>query len=81
MDDIKELAERIFRDRIVRARHMNPGEKLSAGFELFEFACGIARGGIKHQFPDADDAEVEQELRRRLAIQARVEVGQWMLDK
>jgi len=56
---------------------MKPEEKLSAGFELFEFACGLSRGGIKEQFPEADDAEIERILAERLALGRRLEVGRW----
>ena len=81
MENIKELADQIFRERILRARRMSPSEKLSAGFELFEFACGITRAGIQHQFPAADDAEVERILKERLALRQRMEIGQWKSKK
>lgn len=77
MDDIKQLADEIFRDRVRRARTMQPEHKLAAGFELFEFACGIARAGIKFQNPRADEGQVERILAERLALQRRLEIGQW----
>jgi Rv0078B-related antitoxin len=77
MENIKELGEQIFRDRVLRERQMDPAAKLSAGFELFEFACGISRAGIRHQYPQAGDAEVERILAERLALQRRLEVGKW----
>jgi hypothetical protein len=67
----------IFRDRVLRARQMDPAEKLSAGFELFEYACEITRAGIRSQNPQADEAEVERILARRLELGRRLEVGQW----
>ena len=81
MENIKELADEIQRERILRARKMDPADKLSAGFELFEFACGISRAGIRHQFPDATDADVERILRERLDLHARLELGQWKLKE
>jgi len=77
MDDIQALADAIFREKILRARAMDPGEKLSAGGRLFQFACNITRAGIRHQFPDADGAEVERILADRLALAKRMEIGQW----
>jgi hypothetical protein len=77
MENIKEIGDQIFRERILRARAMDPAEKLSAGFELFEYACGITRAGIRSQNPQADDAEVERILAERLALRQRLEVGQW----
>ena len=81
MELIQESADDIFRERVVRARAMDGQDKLSSGFELFEFACGITRAGIRHQFPHANDAEVEQILAQRLALQERLEEGQWMPKK
>ena len=63
----------IFRDRVRRAREMSPGERFAAGLELFEFSCDMARAGIRAQSPELDDEGVEQELRRRLEIQRRLE--------
>jgi hypothetical protein len=77
MDETRQLADAIFRDRVLRAREMPGEEKLRAGFELFEFACGITRAGIKYQNPHADEAEVEHILAERLALQRRLEIGQW----
>lgn len=77
MDDIRELSAAIFHDRVRRARQMSGEDKLRAGFELFEYACGITRAGIRFQNPAADDAEVERILAARLALQRKLEIGQW----
>lgn len=77
MENIKELAAAIDRDRIERARAMKPEEKLSAGIELFEMACELSRAGIRHLYPRADDAEVERLLAERLEIGRKMEIGQW----
>jgi hypothetical protein len=63
----------IFRDRVRRAREMSPGQKLLVRIELFELSCEIARAGIRAQSPELDDEGVEQELRRRLEIQRRLQ--------
>ena len=76
-NSIKDLADHILRERIVRARGMKPQDKLSAGIELFEFACEITRAGIRMQNPHADDAEVERILADRLELGRRLEAGQW----
>jgi hypothetical protein len=39
--------------------------------ELHELSCNVAREGIRHQHPDADEAEVERLLRRRLELARR----------
>ena len=77
MEDIKQLAQAIDRDRMHRAQAMRPEVKLSAGIELFEFACGISRAGIQHDFPQANATEVERILARRLALARKLEIGGW----
>lgn len=68
-----EDIQRIDRDRALRARQEPMEEKLVAGIELFDLACEFARAGIRMENPDADDATVEDMLRRRLAIARELE--------
>ncbi|MBX7071577.1 MAG: hypothetical protein K1X71_00405 [Pirellulales bacterium] len=49
-------------------RAMTGEQRLRIALDLHEFACNVARAGIRRQFPDADDAEVERELRRRIEL-------------
>ena len=49
-------------------RQMTGEERLAIGLRLHEFACELARAGIRHQYPDADEAGVERLLRRRLEL-------------
>jgi len=69
----KELADDIFRRRVLRARTTPPGQKLMDGFKLYERACGLMRDGIRHQFPNADADEVEAILRKRLKRLRQIE--------
>lgn len=73
MDDIKQLADAIYRDRVERARRTPPEEKLFDGPRLFDRACRIMKDGIRHQFPDADEARVHEILLERLRLLRRVE--------
>ena len=41
-------------------------QRLRIALDLHAFSCDMAREGIRHQFPDADEAEVERRLRQRL---------------
>jgi hypothetical protein len=75
MDPIKQLADEIYRDRIVRARRMSIGEKILAVPELFDMACHVSRAGIRSQFPDADEQRVQELLRQRIAIGRRLEAA------
>ena len=63
----------LYREEVQRARQMSPEEKFLAGGELFENACTLMVAGIRSQFPDADDAEVERILIQRLALARRLE--------
>ena len=54
--------------QIERYRWMTGEERLSVALELHEMSCEVAREGIRHQHPAADDAEVERLLRRRLEL-------------
>lgn len=73
MEPTQELIDAIYRERVHRARRTPPEQKLLAGPELFEMACEITRAGIRHQHPDADEAQVEAILAQRLAIKKRLE--------
>ena len=69
----QSLMDAIFVDKVRRARLMLPGEKMLDGPRLFDQNCQLMRGAIRSQFPQFDDAQVEQELRRRLAIARRID--------
>jgi hypothetical protein len=46
---------------------MSPEDKFLAGPRLFELACEITKAGIRDQYPDASEGEVQEILARRLA--------------
>jgi hypothetical protein len=75
MEATKELIDAIYRERVLRARQTPPEAKLRAGAEPFESACRITMAGIRHQFPEADEAQVRQILRDRLALRKRLEAA------
>jgi hypothetical protein len=52
---------------------MSPEEKLWLGGELFEEVCERMRDGIRGQFPEADEAQLERILRQRLEIARKLE--------
>jgi len=62
----KELADDIFRRRVLRARTTPPDQKLLDCLQLHDQACQLMRDGIRHEFPDADETEVRKILRKRL---------------
>ena len=54
--------------QIERYRNMTGEQRLAIALELHELSCEIAREGIRRQNPQADAAEVERLLRRRLEL-------------
>jgi hypothetical protein len=52
-------------------RSMTGEQRLKIALDLHEFACNVAREGIRGQFPNATADEVEQELRRRIELGRR----------
>ena len=49
-------------------RRMTGEQRLAIALDLHELACDVAREGIRHQYPQADEAEVERRLRDRLKL-------------
>jgi Rv0078B-related antitoxin len=52
--------------QIERYRSMTGEQRLRIALDLHAFSCEIARKGIRRQFPNADEAEVDKRLRQRL---------------
>ena len=72
-NEFQPLMDEIFRDKVLRARQQTPESKLFEGIELFEDALVWMRAGIRGQFPQFDDAQVEAEVHRRIARIRQVE--------
>jgi len=54
--------------QIERYREMTGEQRLGIAFDLRELACEIARAGIRHQYPDAPETEINERLRERLRL-------------
>jgi Rv0078B-related antitoxin len=61
--------------QIDRYRRMTGEERLAIALNLHRLSCDIAREGIRRQFPDADDAQVEAHLRKRIEMGRRLETN------
>jgi len=72
MEPTKELIDDIYRQRVLRARQMPPGEKLLDGARLFDMACQIMMDGIRDEFPHIDEGEVRRVLAERIALLRRM---------
>lgn len=72
--DVPRLsADDLFWEQIETARQQSIEEKILASLDLFDLACEFMRAGIRDQYPDADDARVEEILDERLALGRRLE--------
>ena len=72
-NEFQPLMDEIFREKVLRARQQSPGEKLADGFALFDEALIWMRAGVRGQFPQFDEAQVEAEVHRRIARIRQVE--------
>jgi hypothetical protein len=66
--------------QIEHYRRMTGEQRLALALELHELSCDVAREGIRHQHPEADAAEVERLLRRRIEISRAVD-ERWEADR
>jgi hypothetical protein len=73
MEPTRELADDLFRERVLRARQTPPEEKLLQGPRLFDLCCRIMADGIRNEFPDADEQRVQAILTQRIALLRRLE--------
>jgi hypothetical protein len=54
--------------QIARYRDMTGEQRLAIALDLHELACEMARAGIRRRHPNADDSEVERQLRERISL-------------
>jgi hypothetical protein len=71
-----ELANDLYRERVIRARSASVESKILAGQRLFDAACEITLAGIRHDFPEYSDEECHRVLRERLAMRRKHEAQQ-----
>jgi len=60
--------EEALRRQIECYRAMTGEGRLKIALDLHEFACNVAREGIRQQFPEATADQIEQHLRRRIEL-------------
>jgi Rv0078B-related antitoxin len=68
-----DLADAIFREKVLWARQQTPAEKWALCFELHELAIATMRSGIAAQHPELDAAGIAAELDRRLRLRRQIE--------
>jgi hypothetical protein len=55
-------------------RQMTPQQRLQVSFELDTLARTLVRAGVRHQHPDWNENQVEQEVLRRFRLAAGIQV-------
>jgi hypothetical protein len=73
MQPARDFIDKLYREEVLRARQMDPAEKLLDGPRLFDFACQFTDAGIRNQHPDANDDRVAELLVERLNVRRRFE--------
>jgi hypothetical protein len=63
--------EAALRRQIELDRAMTGEQRLSIALDLHQLSCDIALEGIRRQFPQADEAEVDRRLRQRIQAARR----------
>jgi hypothetical protein len=72
-EDINELADAIYRDRVLRARGRTMDERMLDGMECFDFSCRMMADGVRHQLGLTNETEVWMKVRERLDIVRRLD--------
>lgn len=63
--------EQALNRQIEHYRQMTGEERLQIALDLHSLSCELARAGIRRQSPDADQAEIDRQLRHRLEAARR----------
>jgi hypothetical protein len=66
MASAARLADALYAKEVARARAMEPAEKLLEGPRLFERSCRLMADGIRDQYPELDESDVQALLAARL---------------
>jgi len=66
-------ADDLYREEVEEARGRSLEEKFLAGPKLFDRSCEFMRAGIRLQFPQITDDEVERLLLERLELGRQLE--------
>jgi hypothetical protein len=62
----RDFAETIDQERRVRAAQMGCAERLVEGLRMWHEALEWMKAGVRHRYPDADDAEVMRLVNEQL---------------
>ena len=63
-NEFQSLADELYRERVLRARQMTPGERMMEGVRLFEVEQEAVRAEFVKTMPGASEAELTEAVRR-----------------
>lgn len=66
-------ADDLFQEEVMSAERMTPEERILAGPLLFEMACHAILAGLRLEFPDASDLQLQELLTQRLQLLRELE--------
>ncbi len=77
MQPTQELIDDIYREKVERARQMPFDDKLLGGLFLFANECKLAKAGLRAQFPDETEAEIQRRLIAQFDLLESLEPQAW----
>jgi hypothetical protein len=66
--EFQPLADALYWEKVERARRMKPEERMLEGVRMFDRECETMRLEILKLNPNYSEADVSQEIRRRLKV-------------
>ncbi len=66
MPPSREMLDEIFRQKVEQARRMTPEQRLLEGLRQSDVAARVMADGVRQQFPNAGEDEVQRILRERV---------------
>jgi hypothetical protein len=57
-----------FRHRVLRSKKLTPEERFYDTLEMIDLSQELMRAGVRMQFPEADDQQVHEIMRKRRRI-------------
>jgi hypothetical protein len=73
MEPSQELIDQLYVEKVMRARRIDPVQKLFAPARLFEYARSVTMAGIRNEHPGASEDRVREIFRERLRLRRRME--------
>lgn len=67
-EQIRQQAAECHARKIQQANGMAAKELFFAGAELFDYSCRITLAGLRNDYPDLSESEIEEKLRGYLTL-------------